>query len=161
MIRNLTKVYDCSGKHSLITLKEAARYLRMHPVSVRRLVSRGILKPKYRIGKTVLLLQKDLGERKLWGKKHLPEPPPWIKNDLAASISIKKRGRSQAGEWRKIKDFSWADIPLIQEGIARKYPNASFKIRIECFDDSRWELNYRPGKKALWKAWKGSVWLAG
>jgi len=159
MIKNLTEVYDCSGKHRLITLKEAARHLRMHPVSVRRLVSQGMLKPKYRVGKTVLLLKNDLGERRLWGKKRLPEPPPWIKNDVTASVSIKKRNQDKALRWKKIKDFSWADIPLIQERLARKYRDVSFKIRIECFDGSSWELNYNPAKKALWRTWKGSLWL--
>jgi|CXWL01.1.fsa_nt_gi excisionase family DNA binding protein len=163
MTQNLPSVFDPALAKKLMTMKAAAEYLGIHPVSVRRLVSRGIVKPRYRVGRTVLLLQDDLDVYKIRGAKVLPNPPPWVERQLEASISLKMGpGRSPAS--KKLIDFAWDGIPFVRDRILKKHGDVPFEIRVDCFDESSWRIIYAPKKKShsrMVKFWKGEAWLVG
>ncbi|MHB2026599.1 MAG: helix-turn-helix domain-containing protein [Elusimicrobiota bacterium] len=163
MIENLLSVYDPALAKKLMTMKKAAEYLGIHPVSVRRLVSRGIVKPRYRVGRTVLLLQDDLDVYKLRGAKVLPNPPPWIERQLEASLSL-KMGSGRTRAFKKLNGFAWEGIPFVRERIIKKHGDVPFEIRVDCFDESSWKITYAPKKKGqsrMVKFWKRDAWLVG
>jgi len=162
MIKNLPSLFDPALAKKLMTMKKAAEYLDIHPVSVRRLVSRGIIKPRYRVGRTVLLFQDDLDRYKLRGAKVLPNPPPWIESQLEASISV--RGDKPSRLFKKLNVFSWDEIPFVRNRIAKKHGDVPFEIRVESFDESSWTIRYSPKKlkpSKMVRFWKGQPWLVG
>src|SRR5579884_2929672 len=53
-------VVDAEKGRSLITLVEAARYAGIHPVSMRRLVSKGVIRRRGRMGNSVLVSKDDV-----------------------------------------------------------------------------------------------------
>jgi excisionase family DNA binding protein len=58
--KNRVGITDTDSGTKLLSSAEAAEYLGYHPVSIRRLVSRGDLRPHTKVGKSLLFLRAEL-----------------------------------------------------------------------------------------------------
>ncbi len=154
-----TILFDRSA-NELLTMKDAAKYLDMHLMSIRRLVAWGRLQPRMRVGKTAMLAVEDLDHYRAAGSTSLSNPPPWVVNHLEATVIVKRPAKAQVR--KKLRKFTWEKIPFVKRQIIKDYGNVPFDIQVECFDNSRFKLSYAPSKtRSLWKRWAGENWLVG
>lgn len=161
----------------LLTAKEAAKYLKYTPTSIRRLVGRGDLQPHSRVGNSLLFQQEEL-ERfqcdSLWAQKktklrYLPNPPPspTAGSELLAVVTVEVKGKTVV--FKRINTFHWEDIPAIRAQVDAKYGKKPFEITIKVPDGCGYELRFYSSvmevehydKLPGYKKDSGDAWLIG
>ncbi len=170
------KLYFSENGEELFNARAAARYLKYHPVSFRRLVSRGEIRPYSRVGFASLYRVEDLDRFRRsspWAAKkkggfHLPNPPEESPRERKAKAVVKlKRGRRDM-VFRRLLPFRWNMVPAIRTQIERKFGPTPFQISVEMPDGGRFNVSFRPpaqnpkrrsGLKTRKK--HGEIWLTG
>ncbi|MBI3298288.1 MAG: helix-turn-helix domain-containing protein [Elusimicrobia bacterium] len=137
---------------SLLTAGEAAHYLNYHPVSVRRLVGQGDLRPYKTVGRAHLFMREELdrfryGSARAKGKagvEPLQAPPatPSMSPELKAVVTVMVKGRARVH--KRLKAFHWEDIPALRAQVDSRYGRTTFCITIELPDGSGCELRFHP-----------------
>ncbi|MBI4524055.1 MAG: helix-turn-helix domain-containing protein [Deltaproteobacteria bacterium] len=146
-------LYDPITGEKLLTAEEAAVYLDYHRVSIRRLVSQGVLRPYKRAGNTLLFLKADLDRFKLtnaWAARKAsveippvaPQKPP---SNLEAAVKLDLGlGPIFGKALEPIKNFTWDQIPLIRAEVDSKHGNIPFEVEIKSPDGGLWIVSYEP-----------------
>ncbi len=129
-------MFDPDSGAMLLTAEEAARYLHYHPVSIRRLVLKGRLRPNYRVGRALLFLRDELDRFKRGGAALVPESAP--QGTMRATVSLRRKGKESV--LSRLETFRWEDVP----GIRAKHGDAPFLISVESPDGSGYELSFHP-----------------
>jgi hypothetical protein len=141
----------------LLTAEESARYLHYHPVSIRRLVVKGQLRPCYRVGRALLFLQEELdrfkrtsaaavtkGDAKPVRGLAATAPPP---EGLRAVVVVRAQGRETV--FSRPQAFRWDDVPAIRAKVRSKHGDAAFFIAVAAPDGSGFELAFHPDGREI------------
>jgi hypothetical protein len=170
-----SNVYLSEEGDELLSAREAARSLGYHPVSFRRLVSRGTIRPHSRVGFASLYSRDDIERFRRsspWAAKkqggfHLPNPPEPLRSGEAEGMVIVKKGR-RVEIFRRLRPFRWRSVPAIQAQVKRKFGTKPFRIVVGLPDGGRYEINFLPpGQRHHRPAWPQNakkprdLWLAG
>ncbi|MDD5657829.1 MAG: helix-turn-helix domain-containing protein [Elusimicrobia bacterium] len=136
----------------LMTAEESARYLHYHPVSIRRLVVKGGLRPSYRVGRALLFLRDELDRFKRTSaaaaKKGAAHPvaalaaTASLAEGMGAVVVVRVQGRETV--FSRPQAFRWDDVPAIRAKVRAKHGDASFFIAIAAPDGSGFELAFHP-----------------
>lgn len=137
---------------SLLTAGEAAHYLNYHPVSIRRLVSLGDLRPYKKVGRALLFMREEVERFKYaspWarGKAGVeprtgPAPLPSTRQSLRAVVTVTAGGRARV--FKRLKAFGWQDIPALRAQVDARHGRVPFCITVELPDGSGCELRFHP-----------------
>lgn len=175
-LRESRIVYDEESGAKLFSAEEAARYLKYHPVSFRRLVSRGDIHPHTKVGIALLFLREELDRFKYespWASKKarvrfIPNPPPMptTKKDMMAVVTVEVERRNRL--FKRLSAFHWDEIPAIRAAVDRRFGKVPFHITIESPDGCGFELNFHPSvmeadhyDKLRGRKKGGTPWLVG
>ncbi|MCX5797758.1 MAG: helix-turn-helix domain-containing protein [Elusimicrobia bacterium] len=141
----------------LLTAEESARYLHYHPVSIRRLVGKGHLRPSYRVGRALLFLREELDRFKRTSAaasmKGDAKPVPALAaaaplpEGLRAVVVVRVQGRETV--FSRPQAFRWDDVPAIRAEVRSKHGDASFFIAIAAPDGSGFELSFHSEQRRL------------
>ncbi len=148
-------LYDPQTGATLLTLKEAAKYLNYHPFSVYRLVSQGVLKPQRVGAKNLVFLEEDLDRYKVsneWAarKASIKHDPEAAKEELPLTMTADVTVDSWfAPIWVRnehIDNFSWQEIPLIKADLDERYGKKvqGFSIKVKSPDGWKWDISAEP-----------------
>jgi len=149
-LNKIQTIFDPSSGVKLLTVKEAAKYLKYDPVSIRRLVGRNDLHPHSRMGNSLLFQQEELDRFKntsLWAMKkskvrflHNPPPAPSSRKELRAVVTVDVKDKNIV--FKRLTIFHWEDVPAIRAQIDNKFGKNSFQITIEAPDGCGYEINF-------------------
>ena len=147
-----SNVYLSEGGDQLLGAPASARYLGYHPVSFRRLVSRGEIRPHGRVGFALLFSRAELDRFKRsspWaarkgGSRHLPNPPGRLGAEGAARavVTVNKGRRSVL--FKRLRPFRWGAVAALRQQLERKFGETPFRIVVHQPDGGRFEIDYRP-----------------
>lgn len=133
-------MFDPDSGAMLLTAEEAARYLHYHPVSIRRLVLKGRLRPNYRVGRALLFLRDELDRFKRGGAPLAPGSTP--QGTMRATVSLRHKGKESV--LNRLETFRLEDVPGIRAQIRAKHGDVPFLISAESPDGSSYELSFHP-----------------
>ncbi|MEA3306928.1 MAG: helix-turn-helix domain-containing protein [Elusimicrobiota bacterium] len=141
--------FDTETGLKMFTVAEAAKYLKYHPASIRRLVVRGELKPHSRAGNMLLFLGKELEKFKYsneWALKKskarfLPNPPPKPSSEKTMSAVVVVLVKDKKRLFKRLKTFQWKDVPSIISLVYKKYGNIHFDISVRYPDGTAFDIS--------------------
>lgn len=175
--KSLGTLADPESGAKLLSAAQAARYLDYHPVSIRRLVVRGDLKPHSKVGHAFLFQREELDRFKYsnaWASKKagitfLPNPPPMPTTGraLRAVVTVTKGRKEKL--YKRLNVFHWEDIPSLRSQVDSKFGKVRFTITVQLPDGCGFELKFLPSlleasqyeKLGIKRRGKGEAWLIG
>lgn len=176
-LNKIQTVFAPESGAKLLTVKDAAKYLKYDPVSIRRLVGRGDLQPHSRVGNSLLFLQEELERFRcasLWAQKktklrYLPNPPPLPTTDSELQAVVTVDVKQKTVIFKRLNVFHWEDISAIRAQVDAKYGKKPFQITVKVPDGCGYEIRFYssvmevehydklPGHKKS----GGAAWLVG
>ena len=115
--KNRVGITDTDSGTKLLSSAEAAEYLGYHPVSIRRLVSRGDLRPHTKVGKSLLFLPAELDLFRMgnaWARNKITDVAVKESETMQFSVSedpIKLNLKAPHRKWKR--DILFENPPAI------------------------------------------------
>lgn len=142
-------VHDRATGGELLTIQQVADYLHYHPVSIRRLVSQGGLRPYSVSGKAHVFRKVDIERFRYsspWASrkskiKYFPNPPlpEHSPQQMKAVVVLGTKERVV----KELRAFQWKEIPLIRAKVEHEFGGEPFTIAVQGPDGSGWEVSFR------------------